>query len=75
MEAKNSFEEIKKALTQAPVLISPDFSKEFLDFTFASENKIVGFFLQKEKQVKEKPIAFFSRTLANSELKYNILEK
>ena len=30
VEAKNSFEEIKKPLTQAPVLISPDFSKEFL---------------------------------------------
>lgn len=48
-EAKNSFEQIKKALTQAPVLISPDFSKEFLVFTFASENTIAGVLLQKGK--------------------------
>ena len=35
-EAKHSFEEINKALTQAPVLISSKFSKEFMVFTFAS---------------------------------------
>ena len=73
-EAKHSFEEIKKALTQAPTLISPNFSKEFLVFTFASENTIAGVLLQKGQQGIEQPISFFSRTLANSELKY-ILEK
>ena len=31
-EAKNSFEKIKIALTEALVLVSPDFSKEFLTF-------------------------------------------
>ena len=74
-EANKYFEEIKKALTQAMVLISPYFSKEFLVFTFASENTIAGVLLQKGKQGIEQPISFFSRTLANSELKYNILEK
>ena len=47
IEAKNYFEQIKKALTQAPILISPDFSKELLVFTFASENTIAGVLLQK----------------------------
>ena len=74
-EAKKSFEEIKKALTQAPVLISPDFTKEFLIFTFASEDTIVGVLLQKGSQGTEQPISFFSKTLANAELKYNVLEK
>ena len=73
VEAKNSFEEIKKALTQAPALINPYFSKEFMVFTFASENTIVGFLLQKGQQGTEKPISFFSGTLANSQLNYNIL--
>jgi len=75
VEAKNSFEQIKKALTQAPIVISPNFSKEFLVFTFASENTIAGVLLQKGKQGTEQPISFFSRTLANAELKYNILQK
>ena len=29
-EAKNAFEKIKVALTEAPVLVSPDFTREFL---------------------------------------------
>eukprot|EP00253_Pinus_taeda_P014471 PITA_14471 len=49
-EAKKSFEEIKKALTQALILISPDFTKEFLIFTFASQDTIVGVLLQKGNQ-------------------------
>ena len=75
VEAKHSFEEIKKALTQAPILINLDFSKEFMVFTFASENTIVGVLLQKGQQGTEHPSSFFNRKLANSELKYNILEK
>ena len=39
-EAKTSFEKIKKALTEAPVLVSPDFSKDFLNFSFASQDTI-----------------------------------
>eukprot|EP00253_Pinus_taeda_P034247 PITA_34247 len=49
-KAKKSFEEIKKALTQAPILISPDFTKEFLIFTFASEDTIARVLLQKGNQ-------------------------
>jgi len=74
-EAKNSFEEIKKELTQAPVLINLDFAKEFLIFTFASEDTIAGVLLQKGSQGTEQLISFFRKTLANAKLKYNILEK
>jgi hypothetical protein len=35
-EPRESFVQIKKALTEAPVLISPDYSKYFLIFSFAS---------------------------------------
>jgi hypothetical protein len=35
-EPRESFAQIKKALTEAPVLISPDYSKDFLIFSFAS---------------------------------------
>lgn len=44
-EANHLVEEIKKALTQAPIVINPDFTKEFLIFTFASEDTIVGVLL------------------------------
>jgi len=35
VEAKQSFEAIKEALTKTPVLISPDFKRDFLIFSFA----------------------------------------
>jgi hypothetical protein len=34
-EAHDSFDKIKKALTEAPVLVSPDYSKDFLIFSFS----------------------------------------
>ena len=74
-EAKSSFEKIKVALTKALVLVSPDFKKEFLTLSFASEDTLVASLLQKNKDGLEQPIAFFSKTLRDSELKYNTLEK
>ena len=44
-EAKNAFEKIKMALTEAPVLVSPYFTREFLTFSFASEDTIAAVLL------------------------------
>ena len=45
LEAKQSFKDIKKAISKSLVLASPDFSKEFLIFSFASEYTVAGVFL------------------------------
>jgi hypothetical protein len=75
LEAKKYFEDIKVALTRAPVLASPDFMKDFILFSFTSEHTIVGVLLQKDEQNFEKPIAYFSRTLRDAPLRYDIMEK
>jgi hypothetical protein len=75
LEANKSFEDIKVALTKAHVLASPDFTKDFLLFSFASEHTIVDVLLQKDEQDFEKPIAYFSRTLHDAPLRYDIMEK
>ena len=75
VEEKAAFEKIKVDLTEAPVLVSPDFTKEFLTFSFASEDTIAAVLLQKNKEGLEQPIAFFNKTLRYFELKYSILEK
>ena len=75
VEAKYSFESIKHALTKTPVLISPDFKKYFIMFSFASEHTIATILLQKNDQGFEHPIAFFSKTLRYAPLRYNIMEK
>ena len=75
VEAKQSFEAIKQALTKAPILISPDFQKDFIIFSFASKHIIAAFLLQKNDQGYEQPIAFFSKSLRDATLKYNTMEK
>jgi hypothetical protein len=74
-EAKESFENIKQALVQSPVLISPNYSKEFMIFSFSSENTIVVVLIQRNEQGHEQPISFFRKTLRDSKLKYDIVEK
>jgi hypothetical protein len=46
-EPRESFDQIKGTLTEAPVLISPDYSKEFLIFSFASCDTVAVVLLQK----------------------------
>jgi hypothetical protein len=75
VEPRESFVQIKKALTEAPVLISPDYSKDFLIFYFASCDTVAAVLLQKNDQGQEKPIAFYSKALRDAELRYEIMEK
>eukprot|EP00253_Pinus_taeda_P007560 PITA_07560 len=75
LETKQAFESIKTALTQTPVLTSPQFDKDFIIFSFAFEHTIAAVLLQKDDQGNEKQIAFFSRALRDAPLKYQIMEK
>jgi hypothetical protein len=74
-EPRESFVRIKRALTEAPVLVSPDYSKDFLIFSFAYYDTIAAVLLQKNDQGKEQPISFFSKALRDAELRYDIMEK
>ena len=75
VEARKSFKNIKKAISKAIVLVSPDFDKYFLIFSYASEHTMEVILLQKNDQGEEHPIAFFSKILRDGELKYDIMEK
>ena len=57
------------------MLISPDCSRDFQIFSFASEHTVVGVLLQKNEQGFEQPIAFYSNILRDAALKYDIMEK
>jgi hypothetical protein len=74
-EPRASFDQIKKALTEAPVLTSPDYSKEFLIFSFASFDTMATALLQKNEEGHEQPITFFSKALRDIESRYEIMEK
>lgn len=73
--SKGTFQQIKDACAKAPVLISPDYSRDFYIFSFASEDTIASILLQKNDLGQEQPIAYMSKILRDSELKYHMVEK
>jgi len=75
LEAMKLFEDIKVVLTKDPMLAIPNFTKEFILFSFTSEHTIVDVLLQKDDQNFEDPIIYFSRMLRDSPLWYDIMEK
>jgi len=74
-ESKASFSQTKKVISEAPVLVSPDYLKDFLIFSFAYEHTITEVLLQNNEEGFQQPIAFFSKSLRYVELKYDIMEK
>jgi hypothetical protein len=74
-DSKTTFKLIKEAIVKSPVLVSPNYSKNFQFFSFASNDTIVGVLLQKNDQDEEQPIAFMSKVLRDVKLKYSIMEK
>jgi hypothetical protein len=74
-EAKASFARIKKVISEAPILASPDYLKDFLIFSFTSEHTLAAVLLQINEEGFKQLIAFFSKILRDVELKYDIMEK
>jgi hypothetical protein len=69
------FEDIKNAISQALVLISPDYSRDFMIFSFASQDTITCVLLQKDTDDCESTIEFMRKFLRDSKLNYSINEK
>ena len=66
VDARIYFDEINKALMEAPVLVILDYSKVFVIFSFASFDTVATILLQKNFEGLEQPIYFFSRALRDA---------
>ncbi len=71
---ENAFQHLKTKLTSHPILQYPDFSKEFILTTDAS-NCGLGAVLSQGPIGKDLPIAYASRSLNKSEVHYTVSEK
>lgn len=69
-ESTEAFRQLQKAVSTAPVLAMPDFSQPFSIECDASR-KGVGVILSQNKR----PVAFFSKALADSSLTKSVYEK
>ena len=58
-----SFSKLKKAISTSHVLACPDYNKEFLIYSYASEDMIAMVLLQKNNENHEQPIDFMSKNL------------
>ncbi|CAK1582367.1 unnamed protein product [Parnassius mnemosyne] len=73
-EFLESFNNCKQILTNAPILQYPNFDEPFILTTDASDVAL-GAVLSQEKIGSDKPVAYASRTLSDTEAKYSTIEK
>ena len=74
-EQKNAFTKIRKAIAEAPTLMSPDFSKDFILYTFSTDFSYAAVLTQKNHEDVEIPISFMSSTFKGGEINYSQVDK
>ena len=72
---KDSFNKIKEEISHAPSLKSIDFEKDFILYTFTSDNSLAILLTQKGELGDEYPISFMSTGLQGAELKNPAVDK
>ena len=71
----SAFNTLKKLLCSSPVLSSPDFSREFILQTDASDRAVGAVLSQVNEIGEEHPVGYFSRKLLPREERYSTIEK
>jgi hypothetical protein len=74
-KCENAFVHLKHTLTQTPVLMYPDFDKDFSISVDASGRGLGAVLSQLDKQNRECVIAYASRALSKEERKYGTTER
>src|ERR1043166_3350277 len=69
-ERQQAFDKVKQILTKAPVLVQPDFSKEFKLYTDALQKGLGAILCQKNDEGRDQVIAYAARALNGTEQKY-----
>jgi hypothetical protein len=75
IDTQEAFNNIKRSIITTPILISLDFQRYFIIYSFAIET-VVASILQKNVKGEELPISFMRKNLHEYELRYSkVLEK
>ena len=72
---KGAFDKIKAEIAHAPSLKSPNFEKDFILYTFTSDDSLAAVLTQKEYGRDEYPISFMNTGLQGGELNYPTVDK
>ena len=68
-KTKQHFNMLQQKFLDRPIAMQPDFNKKFFLITDASKNAIAGYLAQYYDKTL-KPVAFFSKALSNTQMKY-----
>ena len=74
-DAQKSFEIIKEKLSEPPVLVHPDYNKQFILSCDASNISLGAMLGQRDDHGIIHPISYFSKKLNDAQLNYTIMEK
>ena len=70
LQQQQAFDYLKDRLITSPILIYPDWTKEFILFTDASTFALGAVLSQKDAQDQERVVAYVSRSLLPAEKNY-----
>jgi hypothetical protein len=73
--AQRSFDALKHALTHAPLLHPPDYTKDYILYLAASTSTIAMVLVQEDSNGEEHVIYYLSKSLSGPELRYSHVEK
>lgn len=65
-----AFDTLKTAITNAPILVAPDWSKPFRGHVDASQSAIGGTLTQQDENGMDRVISFYSKKLSPAEMNY-----
>jgi transposase InsO family protein len=74
-QAEEAFNNLKSALISEPVLVAPDFDREFTVQTDASDVGIGGVLTQVDAEGHEHVVSYYSKKLTKAERKYTVTER
>ncbi|XP_074648994.1 uncharacterized protein LOC141904313 [Tubulanus polymorphus] len=74
-ECQIAFESVKSLLTCSPVLLAPDFGKQFKLVVDASDIGAGAVLVQTDENGIEHPVCYYSKKFAGAQLNYSTIEK
>ncbi|GBL86051.1 Retrovirus-related Pol polyprotein from transposon 17.6 [Araneus ventricosus] len=74
-ECNRAFTELKNRLTEMPVLYAPDYNREFIVQTDASDLGIGIVLSQRDDKGEEHPVLYLSKKFTDAQRKYGTTEK
>jgi hypothetical protein len=75
LDTQEAFNNIKKEITTTPVLINPNFQRDFIMYSFSTKSVVASILTQRNAKGEELPINLMSKTLHDYELRYSELEQ